>query len=186
MVLPLVINELIILWRGRTFVFDHGKTHYDSDNYGHWNDSLQFSLWAQPKSVASQGPSNVEHSLFFEHWNVRCSNVRQYLNVWMLECSLIFFSHPCSRVRMFAEHERTFEHWIENVHCSVTPAASISLYQIVFNWHPCHWNFIVFFVKFYSDHTLFFSIIYFSLAKYTSFNSTHRWFYLITYIAYTV
>ena len=45
----------------------------------------------------------------------KCSNVRMFANIRMFacsmfECSLIFFLNPCSRVRMFAEHERTFEH----------------------------------------------------------------------------
>ena len=48
----------------------------------------------------------------------KCSNVRMFANIRMFacsmfECSLIFFLNPCSRVRMFAEHERTFEHWTQ-------------------------------------------------------------------------
>ena len=70
----------------------------------------------------------------FEHWNVRCWNIPNiiFANIWMFkwsmfECSLMidfsnvrmfnvrmFFNcllNLCSHVRMFAEHERTFEHW---------------------------------------------------------------------------
>ena len=40
------------------------------------------------------------------------ANIRMFA-CSMFECSLIFFLNPCSRVRMFAEHERTFEHWTQ-------------------------------------------------------------------------
>ena len=76
------------------------------------------------------------------------------------------------------------DHWNKTLQLSLwtqpKSVLSISLYQIVFHWHPCQRNFIVFFAKFYCHHTLFFCIIYMSWAKFTSalikFNFTHRWF----------
>ena len=70
---------------------------------------------------------NVRYVLNIEMFDVRMftniqmfesSNVRMFANIRMFacsmfECSLIFFLNPCSRVRMFAEHERTFEHWTQ-------------------------------------------------------------------------
>ena len=50
------------------------------------------------------GCSMFECSLKFD-----CSKDRMFA-CSMFECSLIYFSNPCSRVRMFAEHERTFEY----------------------------------------------------------------------------
>ena len=52
--------------------------------------------------------SHVQCSLIFD-----CSKVRMFANIRMFacsmfECSLIFFSKPCSCVRIFDGHERTF------------------------------------------------------------------------------
>ena len=72
------------------------------------------------KSIAEEGPSNVEHSCsnvrqFRYFFNIVIFAVRMFANVWMFGCSifLYFFFNLCSCVRMFAEHERTFENWTE-------------------------------------------------------------------------
>ena len=36
-----------------------------------------------------------------------------FISIQMFRCSLIFFSAPYSRVRMFVEHERTLENWTQ-------------------------------------------------------------------------
>ena len=46
-----------------------------------------------------------------ESWNFRSfSNIRMFESS-MLEWSWFLFLNPCSYIRMFAEHERIFEHW---------------------------------------------------------------------------
>ena len=45
-------------------------------------------------------------------------NVRMFISIQMFECSLIFFSDPCSRVRMFGKHERILNTYVRS---SVAP-----------------------------------------------------------------
>ena len=78
-------------------------------------------------SGATKPIDNIRYLLNFEMFDIpmfaniqmfKSSNVRMFANIRMfacsmIECSVIFFSKPCWRVRMLAEHERTFEHWTQ-------------------------------------------------------------------------
>ena len=93
------------------------------------------------------GCSMFECSLMFDCSKVRmfgCSLIFECSHVRMFGCSLIFFSKPCSRVRMFAEHERTIEHWTQmfNVRWPLLKRIKIVQYPLgslrlatVFRWH---------------------------------------------------
>ena len=104
-------------------------------------------------------------SLLLKYSNVRISNVRQYPNIkmfgyslifegWDVQCSnvlVFFFINPCSRVRMFAEHERTFEHWTQmfNVRWPLRLGLLMahrhwfySKFRLLDPKDPCVWNII--------------------------------------------
>ena len=111
-------------------------------------------------NIRKFGCSMFECSLMFECSMFECSvmfgnvrlfessNVRMFAKIRMFacsmfECSLIFFSNPCSRVRMFVEHERTFEHWTQmfNVRWPLQGSS-----------YPQDWEFYEILNRFYTPH----------------------------------
>ena len=116
--------------RSRYQVLNKGNRDIKNDKNDHWTWEMETDQKKFQNFLPL--PENQLLKIFFQKifigskdasWNFRrvlwwgknfhlFGRIRM-LGCSMFECSWILFKNPCSRVRIFAEHERTFEHWIK-------------------------------------------------------------------------